>query len=311
MAITDVILKTRGSLRQTSDGEELTDVWTIVTDSSSHDQIYVAENAVTSGLPEYFSRHPQRSTLAVYDIRFDPDGESTHIWTATLEYSSRQSDFQTRSNSGNWTPDVVPPLRPPVIKLQSVNVQMAFDKDLDGEYLQSSAGEVFDPPYVRTIKNSLLTITRYESMAEFNDDKRLTYLEKVNASAFGSKPAKSVLIRDIYGEVSYENGIPYWLVTYELEYSRREQKWEVWIPDVGYKMVNGTGKTEDIYLDKSAGGAPIAFSSADLSEDVPTSSPWRLSSGVPITNPATATEFIKYREFDTVDFDALKLPGSL
>lgn len=342
MSIVRIVLWDRSNVSTTPERKTLTDIYRVITDDPTNDQAYVEQNMSSGSVPGpatvpiYYTEHPVYATMGLLTQTVKSVDRNPYAWEVVCEYSSNQDDFESGGNSSDTPLGAFyqnPLNTPPDLRLGSVNLTRSFEYDLNGTLVGTIAGEPFDPAFEHDEKNTLFTISRIET--GFSDDKRRTYINKVNSSSFGGRPRGSVLMRDISAEAKWVGNTLYWKVNYELEYAPTDRiplpalianaaagpdadywSWDLYAPNVGFKMINGTtGKLEDIWLDFSADGAPIPFSKADKdgdNADAPTNSPWRLDAyGLPITNPYEDTFYMWFRRFEAVDFSALNLPGDI
>lgn len=167
------------------------------------------------------------------------DGDDPRFWTVEYKYSSEASDSEdpateassgSSSSSGGTPRD--PLLRAPTIRWGKMSYTRAeakalgFRLDAEGVPIfdtvtpATSAGEPYDPPLEREV--TVLTLTITINKAEFDPVEAAEYGDAVNETTFtilGDQwPLAAVRCMGITGDFRYEQGISYWMTTYEFAF---------------------------------------------------------------------------------------------
>ena len=180
----------------------------------------------------------------------DPDERT--VWIVTVDYSSKTGDAelqqgggvpglpQTGSGGGDKNnPQLANPLFAPYkVRWGSRKVPRTRLTTVDVPPLPivNSAGEPFDPPPSVEVSLRTCTVTRPEiGFSPFGSN----YFEnKTNSGSFQGRAAGRVLCESITGDYAFENGVNYWLVTYEFLFAPHH---DAELLDKGHYYLEGPG----------------------------------------------------------------------
>ena len=159
-------------------------------------------------------------------------------WVVTCNYSTLEGDDDSEAEN--------PLDRPLDISWGSNSYTEPVDKDINGDPIDSSAGEPFDPSVERENSRPVLTVVK--NQASFTASTKLDYENRINADTFyGAEPGWAKMA-DIQAQKAYENGVSYWRVTYQIEF--KPGGWTKEVLDQGFYKLTTTGEGESATTQK-------------------------------------------------------------
>jgi hypothetical protein len=227
----------------------------------------------------------------------DPDAPT--LWTVEVRYESKSADPNKQQSGGDGNPQSTNPfLQPPKVIWGLERVPETFDKTADSppKDVANSAHTPYDPPLMTDRGRRTLKITRNEPtfrVWRFDD-----YIDHTNIDSFQLSDPGECLCRDITGEFSFSDGIPFWSVTYDFAFD------DHWFREVLDKGPAHLGPIFDPYgalivpraviYPKTGTGEPIPEFKLD-------GHGLRLADG-------QSPVYLKHRRFPSARFADLKLP---
>lgn len=181
------------------------------------------------------------------------DAENPFFWRVRVEYSSESLDPELVSvnpggpgGSGSGgaggsggSPQVESPLTKPTRwRIGTIRDQIPLEQSHDDppKQILNSAGQPFSPVPTQDRNRPSFTATRNEQ--SFNLAYWSMYHDHVNENSWQGFPPRTVKLGAITGEDGFENGIPFWIVTYEFEVMRPD--WDLHLLDKGRaELING------------------------------------------------------------------------
>lgn len=174
-------------------------------------------------------------------IQAHQDTQNPYLWHITCRYDSKLE-----------RPDInqieLPTLRPAEIEWDTVTEPRVCLVDRNGDDIQNSAGDYFDPPVTKDAR--ILQLTVVKNQVDYNALLYLGYHDAVNEDAFlGFQPGR-VRCCLIKGKRAFEAGAYYWQVTYVFQIRKQDgetdrdlrdrgksyQAWAKRILDAGYRI---------------------------------------------------------------------------
>ncbi len=276
--------KGRGGSLNTKNDLTDTKVFIALTDDEADDTYDVANSTL---LPQRWDPHPTRDLLSVQTVspkNFDADPLR---WRVTVNYSNETED-QAEEDEDN-------PLSEPVKRQwRTVSHEVPATKDRDGTAILNKAGVPYDPPLMRTVRNSIMQFDMNEPT--FDDATADSYVGALNSLTFAGKAPGKVRCNDITAVEEFKNGVSYWKVHYEFEYNRRG--WQPEVLEMGYlERVSGGDCDGEFRRIKDC-------NDQELTEPVPID-----AAGKPIKSgdlPAAAI-YTTWNTEDEIDFNLLGL----
>lgn len=160
------------------DGRTASEVYQVITDNK-----FEAETASFGNvtIPAVGTPHPDKPSMQVEDKAVDSAGFG--LMNVTVNYSIPEN--------GSFAPesDAEDPLSaPPVESWETGTVTEQFDRDINGDVVNNSAGVPLEQPITRTISTVFLNI-KSNQPTPFNPSVALKFLNKVNSIPFRSVDA--------------------------------------------------------------------------------------------------------------------------
>lgn len=218
---------------------DYTRVFQVVVDSRTDTEATVA---AASGVPALAAAHPDNSQAkaASQDVAcVDPSGLK---WEVTVNYSTDLTPQQLESS---------PMARPINWRWDFVRYEEVVEKDRDGDPVETSAGEPFDPLPVRDRTRPVLVITRNE--AQFVPATVETYVGKVNEREFFGAAANTLKLDSIQPTPVTEGTTNFWSVTYAFHY--KPNTWALEVLDFGsYERPNKEGDKRNFSEEEGESG---------------------------------------------------------
>lgn len=217
--------------------------WNVVTDDAQT-ACYVAETAQDPstgekipavGTPLTFTSGGVPvvdNTRIVDNISTTPDDDNPMVVRVDVNYKNI-------TGSGG-TPPTDPTVNPldaePEISGSFTEQEVEQFLDINGDPIQNSAGEVFDPPVMETLVDPVVTITRNEAKTSLAAiiAKQRTYTNKVNADEWQGQPKNTVRI-DMTYTAGFENNVEFWRVAYQM--TMRDPDWKRRLIDHGFQKL--------------------------------------------------------------------------
>lgn len=269
MAITKVVLKERKGTQTLTGGKRV----------RVYQSIYHAKSNVLNEDPYTVWSHPDIPTLspistwptdsAAVLVKVDPqqDRNTPDLWVVTCDYTSNPDIKDTN---------------PTIIERSPVQRQRILIRDVNGNVILNSAGELFNPPHEREDHSPAFTISK--KLLFWPYALELAYTDAINSVAvvYLSKGiaygAGLIKCNGFTGRETYEDGLDWWQVSVALEVN-----WEGWnkpLIDCGYrekKVVSGTPKLMPIIgVNGEAVTEPVMLNGSGVADPF-RSSPYELS----------------------------------
>lgn len=252
-----------------------------------------------SGIPTLYAYYSTSRVTdlgaIIVDYEVEQDSSDPFNWFVTVGYSSKGPDPAQQTaglgagSSGTSPPNEPPLADPPQVSWSSVfdQVVLAVDRGSTPLNVQNSAGDPFSPR--PTVESPRLRLTFTRSEAAFDEVERLTYVKKLNSGIYRSWPVGTVLIDNITAQRAFKNNIPYWLVTYILDFN--PDGWGLSLRNRGPGFL-GTAST--FSTKRTCVNSGMAFTEVDLNTD----------GTINTTGTPNYLDFVKY---ESVDFTPLAL----
>lgn len=187
---------------------EATRGWTVLMDSPSDDPMLILEHAdyPQVGVDTY-SGTGVGSYLFVTDVSM-PRPLGPTLYEITANYST---------HNVNTAPDFPdsPLDEPPIYEYSSVRYSYEMDTDIDGNRILNYADCPVRGIY-KECSDTLLRITRNEG--SFNIATVEAYRNKINSDSFMGAAPRTIKCNDIVARGAYNNGLYYYIVTYEFQH---------------------------------------------------------------------------------------------
>ena len=225
-----------------------------------------------NGMPQGYEPHPNLPWLYVVGRTAAPKNGPKH-WGVTITYNSRKNPLEVA----------------PKVSYFSVESHEKIDRDRNGVPITNSAGETFDPPITKGVKDLVIRIMRNEPF--FNEPLMSEYENAINADVFRTPRGDTfdpgtVKCNMISGDQVYPSDAPAEMNYYEVAYEF-QIRWDGWkrrILDEGFRKkttagyetiedVNGIPLSQPSMLDGSgallADGADPVFKEFELDKILP------------------------------------------
>lgn len=223
-------------------------------------------------------------------------------WLVTYDYDNEPSDQNTISDDGT-APDSAPmdgsletrpDLRPPTFTLGTEKYQIVMPKDVqNGEVVAASNGQPFDPPLMRTLYRSTITIKKFKALADDNLGNKLTYENKINNAIWWGIPAEAAYVSDYNLETVYEQDAYWWSKTVTI----------ILDPDLWRIKILDAGTYEKYSADPAHPYRPILDNLGQpVSAPVPLNGSGRQ---LPPGDPFVYLSVTGYAQYNTVSFTGL------
>lgn len=195
-----------------------------------------AEGSSPDALPILWSTYPQFTGtgtggadtnvfLQNREVRRLDDGTRTK-WVVTCTWASPEP-----GDSGSEPPDENPLLRPVQYSLEWSAFTKVISKDIDGEPLLNSAGDLFENVEIDSADPVLVCV---KNMFPLEDIIALAiaYRNAVNEEEFFGAPPRTCKMEAISsGPLMEENGYQYYQVTFRIQF--KEETWDLFIVNRG------------------------------------------------------------------------------
>ena len=216
-------------------GASVTEVYSVLLDAPSKTGHLQAKNA--GGVPRLGQRHPNLAGLYVTDRNATPEGPS--LYEVAVTYGPRED-----AAGGAAGEDLT--INEAQVQWGWEESTEAVDADFKGLPILNSAGEPFDPPLSKTVRDRVCTIRRYEADTKARRDLLNAYDDVVNSDAiYGYAPGRGRL-RNGFRRLR-SGGARALDVTYEIVF-RAKPPWmpdaNVWdrrLLDQGYRTLGPVG----------------------------------------------------------------------
>ena len=245
MAVTDVIEYKRPSGKKlVQQDQDLVPSYTkkrffqvIVDDpATNHDEIY--DHA---SIPRLFEPHPDDEGVICKSVDIDQsDDEASYELMVTASYDDEYSGSEAEDEEENNDPLD----RPVQVSLSFNEHDEIVVRDIDGNKIQNSAKDPFDPPLTR--KAGSLRFSMTKNYASLNLPFLQSYKNAINSDTWNGFAAGIVRIANITGSKQIESmrvgettvKIVYWQLTFEFELAEtgfgRDGTWKAYLLDQGY-----------------------------------------------------------------------------
>lgn len=134
---------------------------------------------------------------------------NSNVWRVVCQYSSKLDQNPAQAQIEN------PLLRPPVISWDTITVAVPATHDADGNPVRNTAGDPFDPPPEEEETRLYLRVTK--NMATYDATGYMEFQDTVNSEAWLVFQPGEARCRKIRGDNRWENGLYYWVVSFEFE----------------------------------------------------------------------------------------------
>ena len=217
-----------------------------VIDTSADPNIIIQKQA--DGLPAYGAWYPTDgySVCTSLSTTGKPDqvndaGTRKYRWEVAARYEPRKTNRVPKDDPA----DPADPEKPRV-SIGSAPREYVPLEDLDGEPIQNSAGDPFDPPPIEVEYDDALSVGVNIKNASFNIAATMAYRDSYNSANITICnyviPQYAGLMRDILATPASRNGVDYWAVTFEILVTRKAGLWnELRIQDQGYNQLDAAG----------------------------------------------------------------------
>lgn len=175
-------------------GVRRTLAWTVLVDSAE-DTPEVAQFA--TGIPRKGDPYPGQfgGFLFAQEVRATHRGHL--LFDVTVEYGVPDSTGKEGSGGGG---DGENPLDEPAqISWSFESEEVPIDTDRDGNPIENSAKQGFDPPVTRRVSDDVLTVT--QNVATVDMDQRRDFKDTVNATTFAGYPPGAGLLEQYDVEI--------------------------------------------------------------------------------------------------------------
>lgn len=267
---------------QGDDGEQTEEgVWNykreyLVEMSVSTDTAYAVLTA--TGVPARGDRHGQDTRARAIKKDAKRLSENDRLWLVTVHYSTRYKEYVEN-----------PLLRPAEYSWNGQIIQVAANKDRDGNPVVNSAGDQFDPLPEKDDARGILIVTRNES--QFNPSVAEAYYNSINQSTFMGFAKWKMKVANISATGPHvENDVTYYKVSYEFHYKR--DTWVCKLLDRGFQYLDGSSKRRFKDADGQDVGVPQLLD----------------GQGEPLVSSA-AEEFLDFWFYEEVDFSIFGIPA--
>lgn len=207
--------------------------------------------------------------------------KETKIYTVTLQYTTLDREKLKKFDH--------PLDRPAEISSTYRNITAICERDINGNVIDSSAGQIFDPPAEREDARKVLTVTRNFSL--YNGG--FAFMNRINSIAYLGAAAKTLRVTrfdedrviEEYGPEGSALQVEYWKRTVAMEYK----------PDTWTKQLLDAGT-----LDST--GAKLLVNGMTVTEPV------KLNGAGAVLNPQSgAPTFLSFDVYFTANFDSMGL----
>jgi hypothetical protein len=230
----------------------------------------------------YYSSGSELDLAAICKrVRAIPYDSARTFWKVIAEYDTHLDPAQQEPNPLN---------RPPEIKYFTIQYTIPAIEDKDGNPIQNSAHERFDPPAERQVSHLAFTAAR----AVLDPGSRLEVVDTVNSTPWWGAAARRWRCNHVEAELQYERidddtTIAYWWTV--LTFERHRKNWDLSILDQGFsEVVQGERiKIRDDHDDPVSEAVNLDGAGRVLPADAP-------------------AVFLSFRVYDELDFNALGLP---
>ena len=239
------------------------------------------------GVPQILSPHPQDGTAFCVDVDVDQPYEDKQIWLISCHYGNLNVDTQVTAGETGFTGERIKTTWTSAKYTKAIETAtvlggtaVPFNSIGQVRPILNSRGDPFNPPREIDQTRKILTLSRGE--ATYDPDQMSLYEDTINSvqirianKTFDKHTGK---IETITATDAFENGIHYWIVTYEIHHRR-----DTWNPTILDSGIDDSGRK--VMLDGQGNEIPRA----------------QLKAG---QAPGT----IILREYDEKDFGLLNLP---
>lgn len=271
--------------------------WYVQVDSENDDELMVL---AASGIPKlwdsWYAASSSDGQAFCRGLSARREDGTRLLWIVTAEYSSEVDPSQGQ----NPTAQENPLNRPPVIRWGSSRRTEVIVRDREGNAVQNSALDYFQPQPERERSNRVLTVTK--NLQTFDDNYFRDFIDSVNSSAFMGAPERCLKCQDITAELAYEddkdgNRTFFYPVTVTLEYQKQQTDpndgivhggWDYGFVDCGFNKF--VGATRERILDEHQN---------------PLVNPVNLDLIGGVLDPGEPGKFVWFRVHDEMDFSGL------
>jgi hypothetical protein len=133
-------------------------------------------------------------------------------------------------------PDENPLTRPIKYHLEWASFTRIIEKDINGDAVTNSAGDLFDPPVEIDDARPVLVAVKNMWPLENIIALSIQYKNAVNTDTFFDAPARTAKVESIQsGQLLYENGYDYYAVTFRVQFN--QDTWDVELVDRGSQIM--------------------------------------------------------------------------
>jgi hypothetical protein len=176
--------------------------------------------------------------------------ESASLWNISLTYGAW--DFWNKAYDGN-------PIHVPVrFRIDFTVAEVAAFEDVDGQPIVNAAGDPYDPPLMREVTRSTLTVLRNEAASGVNIPVLGALSNTLNVAAWNGFPAKTCRLEPfklpdpIYSQVSNSFYFPMQYV-FDINYDT----WVKQIINAGFRQLDSSGNLVPILINGQPATTPV------------------------------------------------------
>jgi hypothetical protein len=231
-----------------------TEEWNVYTDDANdHASTVLVSDLIPKLFDLYLPGNSFDTGAYVISKQARRNEEIRTLWHVRINYSTAGASNNARDGDGRKPDD--PLNEPAVIQYRSGSEEKTLEQAYRGDFYSlpdtptitdeniaagkqpvvNSAGEYFDPPYMRPDYYRVVTITRNE--ADYNDFRISEMIGTVNGQEFRGRVKYTWRLADVTAEEMRKGGQVYHRVTYELHYN--PDRWIVSALDQGFKVLQG------------------------------------------------------------------------
>lgn len=222
LSITDK-LERSGTFPIVGSGTRITRPLEVTMDDADYHPDEVKQ-AVHDGGIIYGSVHPTFASAWARNFEVTQNTTQSRVWRVNVEYTSEIDDPNSTQNPDPRFRD--PLLDPPVVALDTQQMEFAQDKDADGNEILNYAKRPYDPPLTDWKSVFVLRVSRNEAAVTFATHG--PFVNKVNSATWLGAPARHVLCAAIRAtkdfrsyqidELTPPTTVTFWRVDYEFHY---------------------------------------------------------------------------------------------
>jgi hypothetical protein len=237
--------------------EEQSGKFSLRSNKNSHtysETYFGVDNAET----EYSLTSLKNQFINAYGLRMGTPYEGDSLAVVTdLNVARKEEDGRTIEVQVEYGPGEefdIPWKQRAVRAWGSQDFDVICDRDIQGNLVQNTAGDWFDPPLTRSVKYPVLTITQNESLASFNPVVMGCYNNAVNSNRMeGCEPEtlRAVITAQETKDSTYGW---FWAVNYQFLYN--PEKWTRKVVSAGFRELGDDGVLRKIKINNSFVSSP-------------------------------------------------------